>query len=283
MTRMRIMGIINVTPDSFSDGGHYCTPEAVLAQTDRLIREGADLVDIGGESTRPFAAPVTEDEELRRVIPAIYALRQKYGQKDGDRYCLSISIDTSKAEVARQALLAGADIINDVSALRHDPAMINLVSNTSVPVILMHMQGTPGDMQTKPAYTDVVAEIIEFFRERLSFVQAHGVAAGRIILDPGLGFGKNLDHNLSILSNLAAFTTLGCPLLLGHSRKRFIGELTGAPLADRDLATAVVSALAVGQGVSIVRVHNVAATRQAIQIAEAIASPSSSLSGEENP
>lgn len=262
MTGVRIMGIINVTPDSFSDGGRYSSLENAVAQADALVAAGADLLDVGGESTRPFALPVSEEEELRRVVPAILAIRQKYA--------LPISIDTSKAEVARQALAAGADMINDVSALRHDPAMIDLVRASTVPVVIMHMQGAPGDMQVEPVYQDVVGEIIEFFRERLSWLREHGVDCSRIILDPGIGFGKTFTHNLIILKDLSAFSILGQPILLGHSRKRFLGDITGAKVEERDLATAVVSALAVTQGVSIVRVHDVASSRQAIQVAEAI-------------
>ncbi len=260
---VRIMGIINVTPDSFSDGGRYCTHASAVAQADALVAAGADLLDVGGESTRPFAVPVSAEEELRRVIPAIISIRKKYS--------LPISIDTSKATVAHQALGAGADMINDVSALRHDPAMIELVRATEVPVVIMHMQGTPGDMQVQPHYQDVVAEITAFFRERLSWLQALGVDCRRIILDPGIGFGKTLAHNLTILKNLSALASIGQPILLGHSRKRFLGDLTGKQVAEeRDIATAVVSALAVAQGVSIVRVHDVASSRQAIQIATAI-------------
>lgn len=256
------MGIINVTPDSFSDGGCYSTRESAVAQADALVAAGADLLDVGGESTRPFAEPVSEEEELRRVIPAILTIRQ--------RYSLPISIDTRKAEVARQALVAGADMINDVSALRYDPAMIDLVRASTVPVVIMHMQGTPEDMQIEPRYQDVVGEIIEFFKERLSWLRGQGIDCSRIILDPGIGFGKTLAHNLIILKNLAAFSILGQPILLAHSRKGFLGEITGAKVAERDLSTAVVSALAVMQGVSIVRVHDVFSSRQAIQVAEAI-------------
>lgn len=263
MAVARIMGIINVTPDSFSDGGRYCTVERIVAQADALVMAGADLLDVGGESTRPFAVSVSEEEELRRVIPAILALRKKYS--------LPISIDTSKAEVARQALAAGADMINDVSALRYDPAMIDLVRDTTVPVVIMHMKGTPGDMQIEPIYQDVVAEIIDFFNERLCWLRGQGVDCRRIILDPGIGFGKTLAHNLTILKNLSNFSSLGQPILLGHSRKRFLGDITGRKVEERDLATAVVSALAAVQGgVSIVRVHDVAASKQAIQVAEAL-------------
>lgn len=260
---VRIMGVINVTPDSFSDGGRYYTHESAVAQADRLVAAGADLLDVGGESTRPFAVPVPVEEELRRVIPAIISIRKKHS--------LPISIDTSKATVARQALAAGADMINDVTALRHDPAMIELVCATEVPVVIMHMQGTPGDMQIQPCYQDVVAEIVDFFRERLSWLQTLGVDCRRIILDPGIGFGKTLSHNLTILKNLSVLAAIGQPILLGHSRKRFLGDLTGKQVAEeRDVATAVVSALAVGRGVSIVRVHDVALSRQAIQVATAI-------------
>lgn len=260
----RIMGIINVTPDSFSDGGRFLGVESAVAQADVLVADGADLLDIGGESTRPYAQSVSEAEELRRVIPAIRAIREKYS--------LPISIDTSKAEVARQALLAGADMINDISALRHDPAMIDVVRATDVPVVIMHMQGTPRDMQVEPRYRDVVGEILDFFRERLDWLRGQGVDCRRIVIDPGIGFGKTLTHNLVILKNLSVFSDLDQPVLLGHSRKRFLGEITGRKeAAERDLATAVVSALAVGQGVAIVRVHDVAASRQAIRICEAMA------------
>lgn len=260
----RIMGIINVTPDSFSDGGQCFGVENAVAQADVLVAAGADLLDVGGESTRPFALPVSEEEEIQRVVPAIRAIRRKYS--------LPLSIDTTKAEVARQALLAGGDMINDISALRHDPAMIDVVRATDVPVVIMHMQGTPQDMQVEPRYQDVVGEILDFFRERLGWLRGRGVDCRRIILDPGIGFGKTLTHNLILLKNLSAFSVLGQPILLGHSRKRFLGEITGRKVAaERDLATAVVSALAVEQGVAIVRVHDVAASKQAIRISEAIA------------
>jgi dihydropteroate synthase len=258
------MGILNVTPDSFSDGGEYASHSAAIAQAERLIAEGADILDVGGESTRPFAAPVSPEEELRRVIPVIEAVRQKFS--------IPISIDTTKAVVAEEALKAGADIINDISALRKDPAMLQLVRNTSVPVIIMHMQGTPADMQIKPVYADVVQEIIAFFAERISWLYENGVVSSRLIIDPGIGFGKNMHHNLSILKHLDQFAALGVPVLLGHSRKRFLGEITEIPLeAARDLATAVASALCADKQIAIIRVHNVAATRQAILVAEAIA------------
>lgn len=261
-TGVRIMGILNVTPDSFSDGGHFASFEAALAQADRLIAEGADILDIGGESTRPFAAPVSCEEELRRVIPLIEAVRKKNA--------IPISIDTTKAAVAREALRAGADIINDISALRHDPDMIAVARETHVPVIIMHMQGTPADMQIKPQYEDVVADIIDFFAERIGWITANGVARDRLIIDPGIGFGKTIRHNLLILKHLDRLSTFGLPVLLGHSRKRFLGEIAGIPAeAERDSVTAVAAALSLDK-MAIVRVHNVAATRQALQVAAAL-------------
>lgn len=263
---IKIMGILNVTPDSFSDGGKFADFQAAVSQAEALIAAGADILDVGGESTRPFADPVSTNEELSRVIPVIKAIRQKH--------TLPISIDTSKAVVAREALNAGADIINDIYALKKDPEMIAVVRESSVPVILMHMQGTPSDMQIRPFYRDVVAEIIEFFIERIDWITDHGVDRDRLIIDPGIGFGKNLQHNLSIIKHLDSFVdVLGVPLLLGHSRKRFLGTITGIPAEEaRDLATAIVAALSAAKKVSIVRVHNVAATRQALLVAEAIRS-----------
>jgi dihydropteroate synthase len=257
------MGILNVTPDSFSDGGSYNSPDLFLAQAEKLIADGADILDIGGESTRPFAEPVSADEELNRVIPAITAIR--------NRWTIPISIDTTKATVARAALAAGADIINDISALRQDPAMLDVVQHSDVPLIIMHMRGTPADMQINPEYTDVVADILGFFQERLGWLKENGVSPERVIIDPGIGFGKTMHHNLSILRRLGELHALGAPVLLGHSRKRFLGELSGLATQDRDHLTAVVSALSVDKGIAIARVHNVLATRQAIMLAEAIA------------
>jgi len=215
----RIMGIINVTPDSFSDGGQCFGMENAVAQADVLVAAGADLLDVGGESTRPFALPVSEEEELQRVVPAIRAIRRKYA--------LPLSIDTTKAEVARQALLAGADMINDISALRHDPAMIDVVRATDVPVVIMHMQGTPRDMQVEPRYQDVVGEILDFFRERLDWLRGRGVDCRRIILDPGIGFGKTLTHNLILLKNLSAFLSLVNPFFLVIPASAFLVRLPG--------------------------------------------------------
>ena len=262
--RVRIMGILNVTPDSFTDGGNFLALDAALAQAEQLIEEGADILDIGGESTRPGADPVPLDEELRRVIPLIQAIRKKSA--------IAISIDTYKAETARQALAVGAYIINDISSLRYDAAMAGLVVASGAPIILTHMQGDPKTMQDKPAYADVVREVFDFFCEKIATLTALGVPKEKIILDPGIGFGKTRNHNLSLLKHLDVFAGLGCPLLLAHSRKRFLAGLTGTTdPRERDLPTAVVAALAVAKGISMVRVHNVAATRQALIVAEAIA------------
>ena len=260
---IKIMGILNVTPDSFSDGGNYASYASAVAHADRLINDGADILDVGGESTRPFADPVSTEEELQRVIPVIETVRKKYD--------IAISIDTTKAIVAREALKAGANIINDVSALRKDPEMLSVVQTTEVPVIIMHMQGTPADMQIKPHYDDVIAEIIDFFSERINSICKSGIAKERLIIDPGIGFGKTVDHNLSVLKHLSEMSTLGLPVLLGHSRKRFLGEVIAIDQeAERDLSTAVVSALCADKNVAIIRVHNVAATRQALLVSEAI-------------
>ena len=259
---IRIMGILNVTPDSFSDGGRHFAEQAALQQVEVMIAAGVDIIDIGGESTRPYADRVSTEEELRRVIPVIRKIRKNY--------TTPISIDTTKAAVAREALATGADIINDISALQKDSEMLALVKTTTAPVIIMHMQGTPETMQVRPHYADVVEEILIFFRERITWLEKNGVSRNRLIIDPGLGFGKTREHNLTILKHLDRFSELGLPVLLGHSRKRFLGDITGLEASGRDLPTAVVSALASSQGIAIIRVHNVASTRQALLVADAI-------------
>jgi dihydropteroate synthase len=261
-SRVRVMGIINVTPDSFSDGGRLLTEQAIESQVENMVAAGADIIDVGGESTRPFAEPVSVEEELDRVLPAIKIIRKNH--------IIPVSIDTTKAEVARQALHEGADIINDISALRFDPAMIDLVRETDVPVIIMHMQGTPTDMQVDPAYDDVVNEIKEFFSERLQWAAENSVDRSRFIIDPGIGFGKTVAHNLIILKRIAEFNEIGCPVLVGHSRKAFIGKLLDNEVDDRDMATAAVSALCAVNGAAILRVHDVSMTVQAVRLAEAI-------------
>jgi dihydropteroate synthase len=260
--KVLVMGILNVTPDSFSDGGHFIDERAMTDQIEVMLAAGADIIDVGGESTRPFAESVTAADELARVLPAIRLIRE--------RSQIPISIDSTKSEVARKALSEGADIINDISALRFDPTMISLVRETEVPVIIMHMQGTPSDMQVNPHYDDVVSEIKDFFRERLTWAEANGVSPQRFIIDPGIGFGKTVGHNLSILKRITDFSELGCPVLVGHSRKSFIGKLLNLEVDERDVATAAISALCVNKGVSILRVHDVGKTVQAVRLAEAI-------------
>ena len=262
-SRVHIMGILNVTPDSFSDGGQFTTEDAIMQAAGRMIQEGADIIDIGGESTRPFAPPVTAEEEIKRVIPAINAIRQ--------RYAIPISIDTTKAKVATVALDAGADIINDISAMRFDPDMTRLASERHCPIIIMHMQGTPTDMQLKPSYSDVIQETILFFKDRIQALTESGIDRQQIIIDPGIGFGKTLAHNLAILNHAADYQVFGCPVLIGHSRKSFLCSLLGQDLEDRDLPTAVISGLLCQRQVAILRVHNVKGTYQAVHLAQAIA------------
>lgn len=258
-----LMGIINITPDSFSDGGHFLDAEAAVKHGLRLADEGADILDIGGESTRPDSQPVDVKEELRRVIPVVDALCRKTG--------LPISIDTSKALVARHALHAGAELINDVTALAGDPAMLRLAVETGSGVCLMHMQGAPRTMQNNPVYVDVVAEVLEYLRERRDALLAAGVEQDRIAIDPGIGFGKTTEHNLQLLANARRFHSLDCPVLVGHSRKRFLADLSVprpsslAPRpSDRTAGTIGVALSLARQGVQILRVHDVAAVRQAM-------------------
>ncbi len=261
--KVQVMGILNVTPDSFSDGGRFTEEQAVVEQAKKMLAHEVDIIDIGGESTRPFAEPVAEQEELARVIPAIQAVRELSAD-------IPISIDTTKGSVAVAALEQGATIINDISALRQDADMVKVVRACEAPVIIMHMLGTPDNMQVAPAYNNVVAEICAFFQERTSWMQSQGIAQERIILDPGIGFGKTLEHNLAILRHVAAFKQLGFPVLIGHSRKSFFEKLLGTPVEERDSPTAVVSALCVQQGADILRVHDVGQTRAAVRLAEVL-------------
>ena len=260
--RTIIMGIVPVTQDAFSDGGRYMDPARAVAHGQEMAGEGADIIDVGGESTRPGAQPVSADEEMARVLPVIRRLREIVS--------IPISIDTIKAEVARAALGQGADLVNDISALRYDPAMAPLVAAEEVPVVLMHMQGTPQTMQQNPSYADVVEEVKAFLESRIQFAVKAGVSRERIIIDPGIGFGKNLDHNLALLRGLAALTALGRPVLVGTSRKTFIGKLLEAGPEERlegSLAAAVAAALA---GANIIRVHDVKEAARAIRIADAL-------------
>ncbi len=261
--RTLIMGILNVTPDSFSDGGRYTTVEAAVAHAQRLVEEGADILDIGGESTRPGADPVPLDEELRRVIPVVQAVRQALPE-------VCISVDTYKARVAREALESGADMINDVSALRFDPEMASVVAEGDVPVVLMHMKGTPKTMQQNPTYGDVVREILAFLRERIEFAVSQGIARDRIIVDPGIGFGKRPEHNTEILQRLGELRELGRPILLGTSRKSFLGALTKRPVEKRLEETIASVVVGVLRGADIVRVHDVAPMKHALAVADAV-------------
>lgn len=258
----QVMGILNITPDSFSDGGKFVTEKQILSQVKTMVEAGADIVDVGGESTRPFAQPVEVDEELNRVIPAIQIIRQ--------HYTIPLSIDTTKAEVARRAIEAGADIINDISALRFDQEMIAVVRDHNVPVIIMHMQGTPADMQINPEYGDVMTQTVAFLQERIDWATERGVNRDRIIIDPGIGFGKTVTHNLTILKHLADLKKLNCPILVGHSRKSFIGKILDNEADDRDMVSAALSAICIMSGASIVRVHDVGKTVQTVRLAEAI-------------
>ena len=250
------MGIVNVTPDSFSDGGRFFDEKTAVAQALQLVADGADLLDIGGESTRPYSEPVNADEELRRVLPVIESLATQVQ--------IPISIDTSKASVARAAIEAGAEIVNDITGLSGDPAMIDLAIETGVGVCAMHMQGTPQTMQDNPTYTDVVGEVREYLRERRDALVPAGIPRERICLDPGIGFGKTHEHNITLMRHCLEFHALNCPLLVGHSRKGFLGKLIGSKDADRTNAT-VGAALALAvQGVQIVRVHDVRPVREAL-------------------
>ncbi len=259
-----IMGVINVTPDSFSDGGRFLHAQNAAEQARDLVAHGADILDIGGESTRPFSESVSAEEELRRVIPAIKAIRQITQ--------VPISIDTTKAMVAEKALEAGADIINDISALRFDPRMVAVAKQCNAPIILMHMQGTPRDMQINPHYSDVINEVSSFLQDRVEWALEHGIHRDRIIVDPGIGFGKNLEDNLALINRLDELA-LDFPVLVGPSRKAFLGAITGIEIPeDRDVATLGAVAAAILKGAHIIRVHNVALTVQVVRVIDAIRS-----------
>lgn len=252
------MGIVNVTPDSFSDGGQFLDPAAAIAHADRLLTEGADILDIGGESTRPYATPVDDAEELRRVIPIIEAIRAQHP-------AAVISIDTSKPTVAAAAIDAGAEIINDITGLA-DPRMIELARASGAGVCVMHMQGTPQTMQDEPSYGDVVAEVKDYLAARRDSLLFAGLERERVCLDPGIGFGKTHQHSIALLRRIADFHQLGCPLLVGHSRKGFISHLLGDKTADRGAGTLGVSLALAVRGVQIIRLHEVRATREAWQL-----------------
>jgi dihydropteroate synthase len=258
----QVMGILNVTPDSFSDGGCFSDPARAVEHGLAMEREGASIIDVGGESTRPGAEPVPEREELARVVPVIEGLRAA-----GLR--AAISTDTSKARVAAAALDAGADLVNDVSALRADPGMAELVAARGVPCVLMHMQGEPRTMQRDPRYADVVGEVRAFLEERLRAARAAGIAEERIWLDPGIGFGKTMEHNLTLLRELGTLAELGRPIVIGTSRKSFLGGITGRDFTGLAAATLATSVLAYERGARVFRVHDVAPTRDALLVTAA--------------
>ena len=257
-----VMGVVNVTPDSFSDGGRYFSTESAVAHARELAAEGADILDIGGESTRPGAAPVAEAEELRRVLPVIQSLAGSLP--------LPLSVDTHKPAVARAALQAGAVIVNDVAANRADPAMWEWVAAAGAGYVCMHMQGTPQTMQTDPRYDEVVREVDDFFAERLARLAAAGVTAEHVALDVGIGFGKSVEHNLRLLARLESFRRHRRPLLLGVSRKSFVGKVLDADVEHRLAGSLACAAWALQRGAQIIRTHDVAATRQTARMLEAV-------------
>lgn len=298
LTDPLIMGILNVTPDSFSDGGAYLNGAAAKEQAMRMLREGADIIDVGGESTRPGSQAVSAEEQIRRVCPAIQAVAKAASENRYER-TIAISIDTTSAKVAQAAVEAGATMLNDVSGGLHDEGMFKLAANTGLPIVLMHMQGTPRTMQNDPTYDDVVMEVRDFLLQRAAAAEQAGVKRSQIVLDVGIGFGKTREHNLALLAGLNVFVATGYPILLGTSRKRFMGSLCRAsweklnpanststsplPAADGSVnkpappapdtlvgATCATTALGVAQGVQLFRVHDVMANRQAADVAKAV-------------
>jgi len=257
----QVMGIVNVTPDSFSDGGLYLDAGAAIEHGLELERAGASILDVGGESTRPGASPVAADEELRRVIPVVEGLR--------DRGSAQVSIDTSKAAVATAAITAGATLVNDVTALRGDPLMVDVVAQAGADCCLMHMLGEPRTMQRNPRYDDVVSEVKAFLEQRLAFATARGVDQQRVVLDPGIGFGKTAEHNLELLRRLDEIVALGRPVAIGTSRKSFLGKITARPVEDRTAATIATNVFAYLRGARVFRVHDVAPIHDALAITAA--------------
>ena len=257
------MGILNVTPDSFSDGGMHADADSAVEHGRKMLRDGADIIDVGGESSRPGAEPVSAEEEMRRIIPVIRALAA-----DG----ATISVDTYKSRVAREAIAAGATIINDITAMTGDPQMAEVAAESKAGVVLMHMQGTPRTMQIAPAYTDVVEEVATWLEQRIKYAVERGIRAEAIALDPGIGFGKTVEHNLSLLAGLRRFAAIGRPVVIGVSRKSFLGRLTGQPVERRTAASVAAAVMAIANGADILRVHDVEETRDAVRVATAIIS-----------
>ena len=260
--RTHIMGVLNITPDSFSDGGHYFQHDKAIEHGLALVKDGADIIDVGGESTRPYAEKVSVQEELDRVIPVIQGLRKELK--------VPISIDTLKADVAREALAAGASIINDISALRYDTGMVSVAAEARVPIVLMHMKGSPSNMQDNPVYDHLIQEIIDFLMNAVDRAVEGGIEKASIILDPGIGFGKSFDHNLEIIRELHQFHSMGMPIMLGTSRKAFLGHLLDKVALERDTGTMATIAVGVMHGAHIIRVHNVKKTIDTVKVIEAI-------------
>lgn len=261
-SRTHIIGILNVTPDSFSDGGRFFKFEDAVKQGIKMAEEGADIIDVGGESTRPGSDPLPMEEELARVIPVIETLSKQID--------VPISIDTYKSQVAKQALDAGAQMINDISALRFDPEMKKIAAEYKVPIVLMHIKGTPRNMQENPWYEDVIGEITEYLKESLKIAQEAGIDKEKIMIDPGIGFGKRLEDNLNILKNLKKFSILDCPILIGCSRKSFIGKILDLPVKERLEGSLAALAVAIMNGASIVRLHDVKESKRVVNLVDAI-------------
>jgi dihydropteroate synthase len=261
-SRTHVMGILNVTPDSFSDGGQFFRRERAIEQGLAMAQDGADVIDVGGESTRPYSERITKEEELDRVIPVIEGLKKELR--------IPISVDTLKAEVAREALRAGASMVNDISALRFDPGMTAVVAEANIPVILMHMMGTPDTMQDKPVYTNVIQEIIDFLEAAVDRAVQGGIRREMVIVDPGIGFGKTFDHNLEIIRELGRFRCLGRPVVVGSSRKAFIGHILNRPADERDTGTMATVAAAVMNGAHMVRVHDVRRAVETVRVIDAV-------------
>ncbi len=271
LSRPVVMGVLNVTPDSFSDGGHFARLDSALRRAEQMLLEGAAIIDVGGESTRPGARSLRPDQELSRVIPVLEAL--------SSRLDVVLSVDTSTPEVMSAAVAAGAGLINDVRALQR-PGALEAAALAAVPVCLMHMQGSPQTMQDNPSYTDVTAEVLHFLKTRVDAAIAAGIGADAILVDPGFGFGKTLEHNLSLLGELDRFNVLGKPLLVGFSRKSMIGQVLGRPLGERLAGSLALAVMAVHKGARLVRAHDVAATVDAVKMVEAVMALADKKSGE---
>lgn len=271
--RPLVMGIVNITPDSFSDGGRYFIRRQAVAHALNLVAQGADILDLGAESTRPGSTPVGEQEEIDRLLPVLHEVVKQT--------TVPISVDTMKSRVARLALEAGASIVNDVTAMRFDPGMASVVAESGAGIVLMHMQGMPATMQVSPSYDNVVADVREFLIERIDAAEKAGIAKSHIMLDPGFGFGKLQVHNLELLNQLAVFSRLGCPVLVGLSRKAFLGKMLDRPVTEREWGTAAAVAMAVDRGAAIIRVHDVASMKDVAMVAAAVRAASFTMKQED--